>query len=396
MTIESGSRRVTDEIRFIDTAEALAAFCGEIAGAGWIALDTEFVREKTYYPRLCLVQVATPDALACIDPIALPDLGPLAALLHDPAVTKVVHAAHQDMEILLQSTGRVPTPVFDTQVAVSLLGHGDQIGYARMVQIYLDLELDKGHTRTDWSQRPLETAQLRYAADDVRHLARVYPMILKDLEEKGRLDWLSEDFAAISEESRYLPDPDNAWRRIKGQKYLKGAQLAVLQALAAWRERQAMEKNLPKRWILSDDVLTELSQRSPTDLASLAKVRGLEEKTLQRHGETLLALVREARSLPASAWPTRPGPSRGIGPEHEELIDVAMGLLRHQARINNISPAAIATRKDLEALFREEPGCALLQGWRARIAGRVILDWYLGRLRLQVRDERMALDRDGS
>jgi len=383
---------VSGEIRFIDTAPALEAFCREIQGADWLALDTEFVREKTYYPRLCLIQVAAGQSLACIDPMALPDLGPLSALLHDPKVVKVVHAAHQDLEILFQATGKVPAPIFDTQVAVSLLGHGDQIGYAKLVQVFLDIELDKGHARTDWSRRPLEIEQLRYAADDVRYLAKVYPMLLEALGEKGRVEWLTEDFENLSRESRYLPDPDNAWRKVKGQKYLKGVQFAVLQALTAWRERQAMSADLPRRWVLSDDVLTEIARRMPTEHGTLVKVRGLEDKTIARHGETLMALVREASALPPSSWPTPVGPSRGIGPEHEELLDVAMGILRHQARINDISPAAIATRKDVEALFRQDPGCNLLQGWRAKLAGHAIRDWFEGRIGVAVRDDLMHLE----
>ncbi len=382
---------MTGEIRFIDTAPDLEAFCREIADAGWVALDTEFIREKTYYPRLCLIQLATDTALACIDPMALPDLGPLAELLHDPSVTKVVHAAHQDLEILLQETGQVPVPVFDTQVAASLLGYGDQIGYARLVEAVLGRSLEKGHARTDWSLRPLEPEQLTYAADDVRYLAEAYPIMVRTLRDLGRLTWLEEDFRALGEPDRYRPDPDAAWLRVKGYQHLKPQQLAVLRHLAAWRERQAMSRDLPRRWVLQDDVLLELARRQPGDMRALGKVRGLDERTLGRLGNDLLPLIREGAALPREGWPILPE-RRTLEPEQEALVDVAMGILRHQARSNEISPAAIATRRDVEAVVCGDRDSDLLHGWRARLAGDAIRAWLGGDIRLRVREGRLVLD----
>jgi ribonuclease D len=384
---------VASPLRFIDTEPEVEAFCREIAGAEWIALDTEFIREKTYYPRLCLVQVATDSTLACIDPLALGDLTPLSTILQDPTVTKVVHAAHQDLEILLQETGHVPAPVFDTQVAASLLGYGDQIGYARLVEAVLGRALEKGHARTDWSLRPLDPEQIAYAADDVRYLAEAYPVMLRTLRELGRLAWLEEDFRDLSDPARYRPDPDGAWLRVKGYQHLKPQQLAVLKHLAAWREQRAMDSDRPRRWVLSDDVLLELARRQPTDHRALGKVRGLDERTLQRLGDELLSQIREGLSVPREQWP-RLTVRRVPGPEQEALVDVAMGVLRHQSRINGISPAAIAARRDVEALVCGEADTDLAHGWRARLAGNAIRAWLAGETRLRVRDGALALDEE--
>lgn len=379
------------ESRFIDRPADLDAFCTEIAGAEWVALDTEFIREKTYYPRLCLVQIATETALACIDPLAIEGLGGLAGLLHDPAVTKVVHAAHQDLEILLQETGRVPAPVFDTQVAASLLGYGDQIGYARMVEMVLGHSLGKGHTRTDWSLRPLDPEQIAYAADDVRYLAQAYPIMVRNLADLGRLSWLEEDFRALGNPDLYRPDPDSAWLRVKGNQQLKPRQLALLSRLAAWREREAMNRDKPRRWILSDDVLLELTRRQPGDLRALGKVRGLDERTLARQGEELLSVIREGTALPREQWPSLPE-RRHLDPGQEALVDVAMGILRRQAQANDISPAAIASRRDVEAAVCGETDIDLLHGWRARLAGDAIRDWLDGGIRLRVREGALLLE----
>lgn len=382
---------MSDDIRFIDTRADLDIFCSEIRGAPWVALDTEFIREKTYYPQLCLIQLATDRFIACIDPLTLPDLSPLHEVLNDPEVVKVVHAAHQDLEILLQETGRVPAPVFDTQVAASLLGHGDQIGYAKLVQTVLGVTLEKGLARTDWALRPLEPEQLSYAADDVRYLAQAYPLIMKALQEKGRLAWLEDDFRALADPGRYQPDPDGAWRRIKGVQQLKPRQLAVLQQLAAWREREAMARNKPRRWILQDEILTELARRQPADLRALGKVRGLEERAVTRHGNELLALIREAAALPPERWPSIPE-RRAVSPEQDELVDVAMGILRHRARMNDISPAAIASRREVEALVCGDDEIQLIHGWRARLAGETIRKWLRGQLHLRVRDGELVLE----
>ncbi|HDP89960.1 MAG TPA: ribonuclease D [Thioalkalivibrio sp.] len=378
------------DIRYIDDAEALAAFCNELRGVDWLALDTEFIREKTYYPRLCLVQIGTAETIACIDPLAIDDLTPLFALLNDPATLKVLHAAHQDLEIFHLLSGQVPTPIFDTQVAAAVLGQGEQIGYGKLVQNALGLELDKSHARTDWAQRPLDADQLNYAADDVRYLAQIYPQMRDTLTELGRLDWLDEDFAEISDSSRFVIDPDAMWRKIKGVQFLKGAQLAVLQVLAAWREHQAMEKDKPRRWILSDDVLIDLARRMPADEKGLAKIRGLEPRTVERHGQTLLKLIEEGRARPKGEWPELKLRDR-LPPEQEPLADAAMAVLRQSALDTEISPGAIASRKDVEAVILGDTDNALLHGWRGKLAGRAIRAFLDGELKLATEGGRLTM-----
>lgn len=371
--------------RFIDQAHALGDLCARLQKAPWIALDTEFLREKTYYPRLCLVQVATSEEVTCIDPLALEDLSPLTALLQDPDILKVLHAGAQDLEIFFHRDGRVPAPVFDTQVAAALLGHGDQIGYGRLIQAVLGVDLEKGHSRTDWSRRPLDPEQLRYAADDVRYLARAYPRMREALETKGRLAWLEEDFRRLEDPATYRPDPEGIWQRVKGLNTLRRPhQLAVVQELARWREQEAMRCDRPRRWLLQDEVILDLARRQPRNLQGLAKVRGLAEATVQRHGETLLGLIRTGAGRPQEACPTLPPRGGRLDPERETLVDVAMGLLRHQALANDISPTAIATRRDLEALVAGDTDSPLLRGWRARLAGDALRAWLQGETRLEV------------
>ena len=198
----------TTPILYVDSPAALGDLCNRLAGAEWIAVDTEFLREKTYYPQLCLLQVGTPAVTACVDPLALTDLGPLLDLLYDPAIAKVFHACHQDLEIFYNLRGSVPGPVFDTQIAAPLLGHPEQMGYAGLVEALLGVTLEKAHARADWTRRPLPESQLRYAADDVIYLAQLYPVLRAELAKHGRLQWLADDFAALGDPERYASHPD--------------------------------------------------------------------------------------------------------------------------------------------------------------------------------------------
>jgi ribonuclease D len=222
-------------VQYIDTPSGLDAFCKQISTAEWIALDTEFLREKTYYPKLCLLQIATPDTVACIDPIALDDLSPVLDVIFDEGITKVMHSGRQDMEIFFNIHGKPPSPIFDTQIAALLLGYADQIGYANLVKEMLGIELDKLHTRADWSLRPLSADQLKYAADDVVYLAEIYRKMTAQLTEMGRLAWLAGDFERLTSPELYGNPPGQAWLKVKGGNRLKGASLSVLQALAEWR-----------------------------------------------------------------------------------------------------------------------------------------------------------------
>jgi len=375
---------------YIDTPEQLAALCQQLRQHDWLTLDTEFLREKTYRPRLCLLQVANPDVIACVDPLAVEDLSPLLDVLYEPGITKVLHAAHQDLEILFELRGALPAPIFDTQIAATLLGHGEQIGYGNLVKAELGLELEKAHARADWCHRPLDAAQLDYAADDVRHLREVYLRQRAQLAELGREQWLQPDFDELSDPARYRNPPEQAWQRVKGSNRLKGVQLAVLQALAAWREEQAQHSNRPRRWVIKDEVLLDMAKQMPQALDKLRRIRGLEDNTVQRHGETLLRLIGEAKQRPKAQWPQAKSGTR-LPPEQEPLVDMLMALLRDLCQRQRISPSAVAGRRELEMMLMGERDIPLLHGWRASIAGDALQALLRGELALRVEDGRLSI-----
>ncbi|MBE0509390.1 MAG: ribonuclease D [Chromatiales bacterium] len=370
---------------YIDTPTQLDDLCQQLSQAEWFSLDTEFLRESTYRARLCLLQVATPDLVACIDPLALQNLDPLLELLFEPGITKVLHSAHQDLEIFYDLCGKVPGPIFDTQIAATVLGQGEQIGYGALVLAELGIELEKGQARTDWCRRPLEEVQLSYAADDVRHLCQVYLRQVQRLRELGRETWLNADFAALSDSTRYSNPPELAWQRIKGSNRLHGVQIAVLQALAAWREQQARQQDKPRRWILKDEVVLDMARLMPGSLDRLARIRGLDESCLRRHGESLLREIALAKETPKANWP-HPKTGPRLPAEQEPLVDVLMALLRERCQQQAISPGAVAGRRDLERLVMGERDLPLQQGWRAAIAGVALQRLLDGELALMVRN----------
>ncbi len=361
----------------VDTEADLRALLDAIAGNPWVAVDTEFMREKTYFPQLCLIQLATPDHIACIDPLAFRDLGPMKALLHDPGVLKVFHAASQDLEVLYLVTGKVPGPIFDTQVAASLLGHGEQVGYANLVHAVLQHELDKTQSRTDWAQRPLKPEQLSYARDDVRYLVQLFLSLQRELETLGRLNWLQPEMEALANPAMYQPDFDGAWRRVSGHKRMKPRELAILRELASWREHQARDLDRPRRWIISDDALLLIARARPTDVAALRELRGLPRGIGETQAHQILQAVQKGSEAPRQAWPVL-SKRRPLAEAEEVVVDVGMALLRELARQQQISPEAVASRKDVVALMRGEEDAALARGWREQVAGTQLRRWLLG------------------
>jgi ribonuclease D len=341
----------------IDTADALTAFAASAARAAALAIDTEFMREKTYRAELCLVQIADATQSVCIDPIAL-DIAPLAPLLSAPQVVKVMHAARQDLEVLLPATGLVQ-PVFDTQIAAALAGFPAQIGYAELVRRLLGVELSKAHTRTDWSRRPLSAEQQEYALDDVRHLLT-----------QGRLAWLEVELAALANADALQVAPEDAWKKVKGLPTLDPARQKLAQALAAWRERRAIERNRPRGWILDDAVLREIVLRLPRSLDALAGLPEMQESVVRKCGEELLALVDEAGiGSPPPPLPRRERPDPAQIAVVKRLADVAGEV----ARSLEISAEVIATRRELERLAGGNRDVSLLRGWRADVVGAKLL-----------------------
>lgn len=374
----------------IASAAELAAACDRMRERQWLAIDTEFIREKTYFPQLCLIQIGTPDEVFCIDPLALADLGPLLAVFYDTRITKVFHAARQDLEIFYHLTGELPRPVFDTQLAAMLLGYPDQAGYATLVAEVLGVTLDKAHSRTDWARRPLPAEQLQYAADDVRYLVPLYQHLHAELAARGRLAWLADDFARLTDTATYRNDPADAWQRVRGADRLRPKSLAVLAALAAWRETTAVAQDRPRGWILRDEVLIDLARLLPGSSADLEQIRGLRRENLQRDGAALLELIRSAQSRAAPAAATTA--TARLTPDQQALADVLMAIVRLRGARESLNPATLASRKDIEQLLLDGGDSRLLQGWRKSVVGDELLAFLRGERRLRYADGALQLD----
>lgn len=350
----------------------LEAAVFRMQGAARLAVDTEFMRESTYRPKLCLVQVASDTDCYLVDTLAGLDLGNLHAVLNDGARLKILHAARQDLEVLLQSGGAVPAPVFDTQVAAALLGLPPQLGYADLVARRLGHSIDKGQTRTDWSRRPLTDAQLAYAADDVHHLLTLHADLAADLDARGRASWHAEDCAALEHPALYRTDPDDAWRRLKGLGRMKPVEQAIARALAAWRETRAIASDKPRGWILADEALYSLATLAPATAHELEQVRGLPPAVIRKRGDELLAAIATARrgsaQLPLAARAPRPTP------EQNQLIGALQRRVRDVATELGINAEVIATRRDVEALvFGPPESSAVMRGWRREVMGNALL-----------------------
>lgn len=356
------------EIPLVREAPVLAQLCARLRGAHWIALDTEFTRERTYYARLGLLQLATDEIIACVDPLAL-DLAPLLELLYDERTLKVLHAGRQDLEVFHDLRGAVPAPVFDTQIAAALLGYPDQVGYATLVERIAGVKLAKLHTRTNWEVRPLSPAQLAYALDDVRYLRDVYRALARELEQRGRLEWLRAECAALIDPALYRNDPQAAHWRIGAGAGLPAPAQPLLKALAAWREETARRRDRPRAWIATDAMLIEIARAAPTDLEALRRVPQLTDAAVQRHGEALLAVVRAARAAPTERiWPVPAAP----GPGEQELARRMLARIRTVARAQAISPGVLATRRAVLELIRTRGG-PLASGWRRELIGEELL-----------------------
>jgi ribonuclease D len=356
-------------IQYINRPEQLPHLCEQILQEPWIALDTEFLREKTYYPKFCLLQIAAPGWVACVDPLAIADLTPLLDAIYNPNITKVLHSCRQDLEIFFQITGKIPGPIFDTQIAAPLLGFQENPGYAMLVSSFLNINLSKAHTRADWTERPLSQDQIQYAADDVIYLCKIYTIMCEQLEKLGRLNWLESDFALLNNPELYQLSPENAWLKIRGKNKLTGRQLSILQALSEWRERTAQTENKPRNWLFPDDMLLELGKLQPVTTSDLAKIRNINERSVNRYGKVICELIDAARQRPPKPLREKDGSGKKTQ-QHEAILDVLSAIVRIRAEENSLNPVILATRKDLEQLLFAEDDCLLLQGWRYNMAGK--------------------------
>ena len=361
---------MSDETAYtlIQAPEVLAQFLERWKEAPWLAVDTEFVREETYYGQLCLVQVSDGTTHACIDALAL-DLKPLWEFLLRPELLKVLHSAGQDLELFVQHAGHCPRPLFDTQIAAALLGHGEQLGYAALVERRLGVAVDKSLSRTDWSKRPLPEPALVYAADDVRHLSAIYPSLRDELAKRGRLEWLEAEGARLTEASRYKPDPARAWRSLKGLGRLAPEAQQRAAKLVTWRETEAMARNRPRRWILDDPSILQMASRVPDSVENLAKIEGVSARRIERSGADLIELLKEPVEAVALIDDARETP------EQRAKTQALLDHLRTRALELEVAATLVATRSDIERLVREGPGAAvpLLSGWRRELLGNELL-----------------------
>ncbi len=360
------------EAKLIRDPADLEAALFRLRGADRLALDTEFMRERTYLPQMCLVQLATETDCVLVDPLAGLDLAPLHELLRERSRLKILHAARQDLEVLLLAGGQVPGPLFDTQVAAAMLGFPAQVGYAELVARQLGHSIDKGQTRTDWSRRPLTSAQLAYAADDVRHLLTLHAELQGALASKGRSDWVLDETAAYENPLLYRTNPQDAWQRLKGLNRLRPREQAAARALAEWRERRALESDKPRGWILADTALYALALASPQSLAELEQINALPAGIVRRRGEELLALLSEARAngtAPVVEPPRRPTS------EEQALASALLQGVRDVAAALGVGAEVLATRRDVEAIafglvpLEQSP---LLRGWRREVLGETL------------------------
>lgn len=347
---------------------AVTALAHRLAEAPWIALDTEFLRERTYRAQLCLLQFALPGEALCVDPLAAVELSPLRPAL-SANQPKILHAARQDLEVLWPLFGAV-APVFDTQIAAALAGFPAQVGYSELVRQVLGITLEKGQTRTDWSKRPLSAAQLHYAIDDVIHLAVLRDALLEKLDQLGRLAWLDEELHDLAREDRLFVAPDRAHERLRFGGELDPDRARLLQLLAAWRERRAAEKDRPRSWILDDAALRALVLQPPRSAAALAQVTDLTPGFIERSGNTILQLIEEA-ALPSQLPPpaARPRPD----PELQARIKRLGGIVQRRAAELGVASELLATRRDLESIARGETDAEVLQGWRRDVVGAELL-----------------------
>jgi ribonuclease D len=353
----------------ISDQNALQQLCGELTQHSSIGLDTEFMRERTYFAQLCLLQLSFGEQAVCIDTLALPDLSALRATMAAPGIGKVLHAARQDLEVLGPATGPL-VGLFDTQVAAALIGLPAQIGYGDLVSQLLGQRLHKGETRTDWSRRPLSSAQLAYALDDVRYLQPLREHLSERLRQLGRWTWFEEEMAQLDAVGSFAIDPDESWRRLKGIAELDAGRQSLARALAAWRERRAISSDRPRNWILPDAALRDIVLHVPRSAADLALTAELPEGIRNNSGSEILAVV-DAAQLPRSL-PPLPRRARPEAAETELLRKLSQ-LTQQTGRELGIAPEILATRRDMQRLVNGARDGGPLSGWRRAIIGERLL-----------------------
>ncbi|MFT5260435.1 MAG: ribonuclease D [Cryomorphaceae bacterium] len=353
---------------YIDSDQKLTQFCTQIANADWIAVDTEFMRERTYYAQLALIQVTCEYGSACIDPVAVSNLEPFTTIMQSPDCLKIMHSASQDLEVLNQVMGFVPSPLFDTQIAAGFMGAADQISYAGIVKDRLGIELSKEQTRTNWLQRPLTADQIEYAQLDVVYLKALTDQLSEQLDEKGRLQWHYDECAVLVKRYEQEDAINQAWLRIKSVQSMDAKAQGVVQVVSAWREQLAQERDLPREWVLGKQAIVEIARAGPTDMQGLHSLESLTDKQRQRYGKTLIQLVEQAAEN-ASPLPVH----SPLDSAQRNQSKALMSKLRESAEVLSITPALLANRNSIELLVRGERDLPLLRTWRAEQIGSTLL-----------------------
>ncbi len=377
----------------ITTTEALSDLCARLAKSDFVAVDTEFMRENTYWPELCLVQIANTEEAAAIDPMAPGiDLTPLLDLMcENEDVLKVFHAGGQDVEIIVNLTGKTPHPIFDTQIAMMAISQSEQIGYANLVETWVGVTIDKGARFTDWSRRPLTERQIEYAIGDVTYLAGIFPKILKKLIKTGRGLWLDAEMEKLADPANYLTDPGVAWKRIR-QPGRNPQVLGRMKALAAWRESEAQHKNIPRGRIMRDETLADIASHPPKVQGDLAKVRGLSPAWKDNDiGKRLMKVLAEAEPLPKSEMPEKIKQGAPLGKEGALVADLLKLLLKIRAREIDVAPRLLTRADEMEALAAGVRKLPVLEGWRYEVFGKDALDLVEGKLAFAVEKGRLKM-----
>ncbi|MEO1310510.1 MAG: ribonuclease D [Pseudomonadota bacterium] len=376
----------------ITDTDDLAAFCARLAEHPYCTVDTEFMRERTYWPILCLVQAASPDEAAIIDPMAEGiELAPLFELLRNESVVKVFHAARQDVEIFYHLSGGLPRPLFDTQVAAMAAGFGDQIGYEPLARQLVGARIDKGSRFTDWSRRPLSEKQLKYALDDVTHLRGVYEALKERLEAEGRLAWVRQEMGALADPGLYETHPKDAWRRLK-LRHVKRRELGVLMKAAEWREREAQGRDIPRGRVAKDETLFEIAKHAPEDVDGLGRLRGFSKGfERSRSAERLLEAVAEGVAIPEANLPAAPA-QVDKQPAPPDVVELLRVLLKRQCEAHDVAPKLIASASDLEDIARDDDAdVPALRGWRREVFGDAALKLKRGELALMLENGKVRL-----